>query len=159
MADIVGKVENAIWPLPKFKFDVKFATNKFSMSFSEVSGLDAEAQIIKYRHGNSKQNHIIKMPGLQEYSNITLKRGVFVGDNKFFQWFSQIKANTITKGRETITISLLNEKDKPTMVWTLNQAWPTKITSTDMKSDANDAAIDQLVIAYEYLVIKNLNNV
>lgn len=158
MADTTGKVQNAIWPLPKFKFSVKFAVNKFEMSFSEVSGLDAEAQIIKYRHGDSKDNHVIKMPGMQEFGNVTLKRGVFVGDNKFFEWWSQISANTIKMGRETVTISLLNEKDTATMVWTLHEVWPTKVTSTDLKSDGNDAAIDTLVLAFEYLEIVNQNN-
>ena len=71
MADTTGKVQNAIWPLPKFKFKVTFAVNKFQMSFSEVSGLDAEAQIIEYRHGDSKAVHPIKMPGLQKFKALT----------------------------------------------------------------------------------------
>lgn len=159
MADTVGKVEDQIWPLPKFKFKVTFAVNKFELSFSKVTGLDAQAGIINYRHGDSKMNHVIKMPGLQTFNNVTLERGVFVGKNDFFDWFAQISANTIAKGRDTITISLLNEKDKPTMVWTLHEAWPTRVISTDMQSDANEAAIESLEIAFEYLEIVNENNV
>ena len=158
MADDVGVEQNAIWPIPKFKFKVTFAVNKFAMSFSEINGLDAEAQIIKYRHGDSPDPWEIKMPGIQQFSNVTLKRGVFVGDNKFFDWWAQINDNTIKKGRDTVTISLLNQNDKPTMTWTLNKAWPTKVTSTDMKSDDNNAAIDTLEIAFESLTIKNENN-
>lgn len=156
MADNTGKQENAIWPMPKFYFSVTWGSD--TIQFSEVSGLDVEAQIIEYRHGDSAVHSPIKMPGLKKVGNVTMKRGVFVGDNTFYNWFSQIKLNTIEKGRETITIKLLNEKGKPTMTWQLNNAWPTKITSTDLKSDGNEAAIDTIEIAYETIEIKNENN-
>lgn len=156
MADKTGKQENAIWPMPKFYFKVTWG--KTTISFAEVSGLDTEAQIIEYRHGDSKVHSAIKMPGVKKVGNVTMKRGVFVGDNTYYDWFNQIKLNTIEKGRETVTIQLLNENGKPTMVWVLLNAWPTKITSTDLKSDGNEAAIDTIEIAYETLMIKNENN-
>ncbi len=81
-----------------------------------------------------------------------------MGDTTYWDWYNQIELNTITEGRKTVVIQLLNETGKPTMSWTLNNAWPTKITSTDMKSDGNEAAIDTIEIAYETLVIKNANN-
>ena len=36
--------------------------------------------------------------------------------------------------------NLLDEGGNPKMTWTLNNAWPTKITGTDFKSDGNDVA-------------------
>lgn len=87
-----------------------------------------------------------------------MKRDVFVGDQTYWDWYSQMKLNTIVKGRETVVIQLLNENGQPTISWTLNNAWPTKITSTDLKSDDNEAAIDTIEIAYETLDIKNQNN-
>lgn len=155
MAEHTGKKENAIWPMPKFYFKVTWGNA--TISFSEVSGLDTEAQIVEYRHGDNKIHQPIKMPGIQKIGNVTMKRGVFVGDTTYWDWYSQIKLNTISKGRETITIQLLNEMGKPTMVWTLHNAWPTKITSTDLKSDGNEAAIDTIEIAYETLEVKNQN--
>ena len=149
-----GSKENAIWPMPQFYFQVKWGSTE--INFSEISGLDNEAQIIEYRHGNSPSFYPIKMPGLGKVNNVTMKRGVFVGDNTFWDWFSKIKLNTIA--RVTVTISLLNEEGKPTMVWTLNNAWPTKITSTGMKSDDSSAAIDQLDVAFETMTIANENN-
>lgn len=151
-----GKQENAIWPLPKFYFKVMWG--KHTISFSEITGLNSEATVIEYRHGDSKIFSPQKMPGMKKVGNVTMKRGVFVGDNTFWDWYEQIQLNTIEDGRQTIVIQLLNEKDQPTMVWTLNNAWPMKITSTDMKSDANDPAIDMIEIAYETLSIKNNNN-
>lgn len=155
MAGDTGKTEDSIWPMPKFNFRVTWGHAK--MSFSEVSGLDTETQITEYRQG-SKDFHSIKMPGIGKVSTVTLKRGVFIGDQSFWKWYSEMKMNTINKGRETILIELMNENGKATMSWTLNNAYPTKITSTDMKSDGNEVAIDTIEVAYETLVIANSNN-
>jgi phage tail-like protein len=151
MADDGAKQSGTVWPIPKFRFEVKWDNNV--MSFQEVSGLDLEAQPIEYRHGDSKQFSVIKMPGIKKYGNITMKKGVFANNNKFQDWFDQIKMNTVK--RSTMTISLLDEEGKPTMVWTLANAWPTKITGTDLKADANEVAIETLEIAHEGLTISN----
>jgi phage tail-like protein len=98
------------------------------------------------------------MPGIQKVSNVTLKRGVFVGDSKNNDWFSQFRFNPTLIKRNTVTIELLNEDGKPSMAWRLLNAWPTKITSTDMKSDGNEVAIDTLDIAFEGLEILHTNN-
>ena len=93
------------------------------------------------------------MPGIKKYSNITMKKGVFAKDNKFWGWFNQIKMNTIK--RIPITISLLDEEGAPTMVWKLTNAWPTKISGTDLKSDGNEVAVESIEIAHEGLTIEN----
>jgi len=64
-------------------------------------------------------------------SRITMKKGIFKSDNKFWDWFNQIKMNTIR--RVPVTISLLDEAGSPLMVWTLANAWPTKITGTNIQ--------------------------
>lgn len=147
---MAGEAQDAVWPLPKFYFKVTWG-DKGEMTFQEVSGMGAEAQIIEYRHGNNPTFSTIKMPGIKKYGNITMKRGVFTGDNKNWDWFNEIKMNVIK--RQTVTIQLLDEGGNTKMTWTCNNAWPTKVTSTDLKSTANEAAIDTLEIAYETLVI------
>lgn len=148
---MAGEAQDNVWPLPKFYFQVKIGDTE--VAFQEVSGLDIEAQIIEYRHGNSKEFSTIKMPGIKKTGNVTLKKGVFVKDNAFWDWFNQIKMNTIE--RKTVVISLLDEEGNPSMVWTLNNAWPTKITGTDMKSDGNEVAVETVEVAHEGLTISN----
>lgn len=148
-----GSTEGNIWPMPKFRFQVDWGTIKQNIAFQEVSGLEAETQVIEYRASNSKTFSTIKMPGIAKYGNITMKRGIFVKDNSFWAWYNQIKMNTIK--RQTVTIKLLDETGKPTMVWTLKNAWPTKISSTDLKSDGNEVAVDTIEIAHEGLTIAN----
>jgi phage tail-like protein len=137
--------------MPKFYFRVKWGSQE--IAFQEVSGLDAQAEEIKYRHGNSKEFSPIKMPGLKKYSNVTMKKGICKGDNAFWDWFSKIKMNTIE--RTSVVISLLDEEGKDTMVWTLTNAWPTKVTGTDLKSEDNNVAIESIEIVHEGLKIEN----
>ena len=76
-------------------FRVKWDSNE--MSFQEVSDLDIQPEKIKYRHGNSPEFSVIKMPGMKKFGNITMKKGVFKGDNKFWDWLVQIKMNTSSR--------------------------------------------------------------
>lgn len=149
---MAGEAQDKNWPLPKFYFSVDWGSQQ-NIPFHEVSGLDVESQAIEYRHSNSKVFAPIKMPGMQKVGNVTMKKGVFKSDNTFWDWFNKIKMNTIE--RQTVTIKLLDEGGSPTMVWTLNNAFPSKITSTDMKSDGNEVAIESIEIIFETMTIAN----
>jgi phage tail-like protein len=151
MADDGSQQSTTLWPLPKFYFQVKWDSQV--MSFQEISGLDVQSEEIKYRHGDSPDFSVIKMPGMKKVGNVTMKKGIFKGDNKFWDWFNQIKMNTIK--RVPVTISLLDEAGSPTMVWTLANAWPTKITGTDLKAEGNEVAIETIEIVHEGLTIAN----
>ena len=151
MPDDGSMQSTTVWPLPKFRFEVKWDSTV--MSFQEVSGLDAEAQVLEYRHGDSPEASVIKMPGMKKYSDVTMKKGVFKADNKFWSWFNEIKMNTIL--RKSVTISLLEEHGKPTMVWTLKNAFPMKIQGTDLKSTGNEVAVETIVVAHEGLTVAN----
>ncbi|HEX6901160.1 MAG TPA: phage tail protein [Thermoanaerobaculia bacterium] len=145
-----GDVQDNVWPLPKFYFSVQLGDDT-TVSFQEVDGLDSETQIIEYRHGNSPVFYPIKMPGLGKVSNVTMRKGIFVNDSKFWDWYNEIKMNTIA--RRTVIISLLDETGTPRRTWTLNNAWPTKITGTDLKSEGNEVAIESIEVAYETLTV------
>lgn len=149
---MAGEAQDNNWPLPKFYFSVDWGSTT-NIPFQEVSGLEIEAQPIEYRHGNSPVFSTINMPGIIKNSQVTMKKGVFVNDNAFWDWYNKIKMNTIE--RQNVVIKLLDESGSPTMTWTLNNAWPTKITSTDLKSDANEVAVESIVISHEGLTIAN----
>jgi|SRR3954467_2318694 len=137
------------WPLPKFSFSITIYEKEHF--FQEVVGLETETKPIEFRHGDSKQFAPVKMPGLKKVGNVTLKTGVFVKDNTFWEWHSKIKMNTVE--RETVIIKLLDEGGNPTMVWTLQNAFPIKFTSSDLKSEGNEVAVESLEIAFETMII------
>lgn len=141
----------ANYPLPKFHFQVEWGGA--SIGFTEVSGLDVETEMIEYRDGASPEYVKTKMPGMQKFSNISMKRGTFQGDNDFFDWWNSVALNTID--RRDVTISLLNENHEPVVVWKVKNAWPSKVQSTDLKSDGNEVAIETIELCHEGLVIQN----
>ena len=141
----------ADYPLPKFHFQVEWGGA--NIGFTEVSGLDVETEMIEYRHGASPEYFKTRMPGMQKWSNITMKRGTFAGDNEFYDWWNTVALNTIE--RRDLTISLLNESHEPVVVWKVKNAWPTKVQSTDLKSDGNEVAIESIEIVHEGLTIQN----
>jgi phage tail-like protein len=144
-----GGEQDQYWPLPKFYFSVDIG-DFTDLSFQEVSGLDVETEAIEYRHGNSSVMSAIKMPGMFKFSDVTFKKGVFSGDNQFYDWISSISLNTFE--RVTITIRLLDEDGAPSMTWTLLNAFPLKVTPTDMNSQSSEAGIETIVFAHEGLV-------
>ncbi len=141
----------ANYPLPKFHFLVEWGGTR--IGFTEITGLTMETEVIEYREGNSPEYSKVKMPGLRKFGNITMKRGTFAGDNDYYKWFNTVKLNTIE--RRDITISLLNENHEPVVVWKVKSAWPIKIQSPDLKSDANESAIESMEVVHEGLVIDN----
>ena len=140
----------ANYTLPKFHFRVEWGGSR--IGFTEVTGLDRSLEVIEYRDGASLEYSKIKMPGLEKYSNITLKRGTFANDNEYFDWLNTVQMNTIE--RRDIIISLLNESHEPVMVWKVKNAFPVKVQSSDLKADGNEGAIETLEIAHEGLRIE-----
>lgn len=136
------------YPIPRFHFQVDWSGGK--MSFTEVTGLVMEREKIEYRHSDSKDFSKISMPGLVKLGNITMKRGKFEGDTDYDVWLNEI-ANERIENRRDITIRLMNEKHEPVAAWSAARCFPVKVTAPDLKSDANEAAIESIEVSHEGL--------
>lgn len=115
--------------------------------FSEVTGLNAESNVIEYREGGDATNTMRKLPGLDKYGNVTLKRGV-TDDPELFTWHKAAMDGDVERD-EAMSIVLLNEKREEKVRWNLRQAWPMKWVGPDMKAGASEMAIESLEIAHE----------
>ena len=134
---IPGPRLNSLWHQLKWEDTELF--------FQEVTGLSAETQIIEYRHGNSPGHATVKMPGLQKFGNVTMKKGVLKGDAELWKEYQQLNRRT------NITINLLDEAHNVVMSWELSNAFPAKITTTDLKADGNEVAVETMELAHEGL--------
>ncbi|QIL74980.1 phage tail protein [Hymenobacter sp. HDW8] len=141
------------YPLPRFHFQVDWGGAK--MSFTEVTGLSMQVQVIEYRHSDSRDFSTLKMPGLGKNENVTMKRGKFEGDFDFNQWLNDI-TNERVNGRRDVVIRLLNEKHEPVAAWSATRCFPVKVTAPDLKSDANEVAVESIEIAHEGLKLMNI---
>ena len=135
----------ATWPMVRFAFQLVWDGKE--MLFQEVSGLSAETQVIEYRGGSSAIHSTVKMPGLQKFSTVTLKKGLSKNDHSLWDSYNQIKMNTVK--RSTVTINLLDESNAVVMSWKLLNAYPTKITLGDMPSDTDEVAIEMMELVHE----------
>ncbi|MBV5304460.1 MAG: phage tail protein [Chlorobium sp.] len=136
------------YPVPRFHFQVDWGGAK--LSFTEVTGLVMEREKIEYRHSDSKDFNKISMPGMVKNNNITLKRGKFESDFDFNTWLEEIANERVDKRRD-VTIRLLNEKHNPVAAWTAIRCFPVKISASDLKSDANEIAVESIELAHEGL--------
>jgi phage tail-like protein len=134
------------YPVPRFHFQVDWGGAK--ISFTEVTGLVMEREKIEYRHSDSKDFSRQTMPGLIKLGPLTCKRGKFERDFDFNTWFEEVSDDRAGKRRD-VTIRLLNEKHNPVAAWTALRCFPTKVTAPDLKSDANEVAIESLEIVHE----------
>lgn len=135
------------YPVSVFHFQVEFGGTR--IGFTEVSGLNTELQAIDYREGSAPEYQVTKMPGIPQYSNITLKRGIFKGDSDFEKWISTVKMNQIE--RRDLTISLLNEEHAPIVTWKIKDAWPCKVEGPTLNSTGNEVAIESIELCHEGL--------
>ena len=121
--------------------------------FSEVSGIGMDVAVIEYRTGNSKENNVTKLTGLNRVSDVTLKRGL-IGSLNLYQWLDQIR-NGDQNSLRTVTLQLLNEDHSDVVqTWKLLRARIIKHTSGPFNAKGTDVAIEEMVLAYERLELQ-----
>jgi phage tail-like protein len=113
--------------------------------FRECSGLDSSQDPVEYREGNDALTPH-KLPGLNKYSNISLKWGI-TDDAEFWDWRKKAMDGTVE--RKNGSIVLLNDKGEEKLRWNFKEAWPTKWSGPSFKATGNEVAIESLEIAHE----------
>jgi phage tail-like protein len=141
-------------PYPAYNFEVVVTGitddgRSVKGSFSEVSGMEAEVDVIEYRNG-SEGNTVRKLPGLDKFGNITLKRGI-IGDLALWNWMVSAMQGNVQ--RATVTIILLDEQHNEVMRWNFRRAWPCKWTGPALNAKSNVIAIESLEICHEGMSI------
>jgi len=118
--------------------------------FQEVSGIGMEVTVSEYRAGNSKENSVMKVNGLNKSTDVTMKRGV-IGSLDLYQWLDQIR-NGDQKALRKVTVQMQNEDHTDVVqTWKLLRARIIKHTSGPFNAKGTDVAMEELVIAYERL--------
>jgi|SRR5689334_15744285 len=140
-------------PYTQFNFLVDLgsgATDGPAAGFQEVSGIGMEVTVSEYRNGNSKENSVMKITGLNKATDVTLKRGI-IGSLDLYQWLNQIR-NGDQNALRTVTIQLQNEDHSGSVqTWKLLRARIIKHTSGPFNAKGSDVAMEELVLAYERL--------
>lgn len=115
--------------------------------FRECTGLDASQDAIEYREGNDALTPR-KIPGLNRYSNITLRWGM-TDDDELWSWRRQAMNGTVE--RKNGSIVLLDDTGRERLRWNFREAWPTRWTGPSFNATGNEVAIETLELAHEGL--------
>jgi len=142
-------------PYCQFNFLVDLgtgATDGPQAGFQEVSAISTEVAVTEYRNGNSKENSVTKITGLNKATDVTLKRGV-IGALDLYAWLNDIR-NGNQNALRTVTIQLQNEEHAVVQTWKLLRARIVKYTSGPFNARGSDVAIEEIVLAYERLELE-----
>ena len=124
------------YPLPAYNFSVTM--NGASMSFSEVSGISLENELVTYKHGFSyAEGEDIVMYRSREYTPMTLKRGIVKGFAHLYDWF-------MSKEPKSLDVSLCDEQGHPLITWQITKAVPVKLEAPTFDANSNDVSLESL---------------
>lgn len=134
---------------PMMSFNFKLEIEGITVAgFSECTGLNSESNVIDYREGTEPITPR-KLPGLNKFSNLTLKRGISI-DKQLYEWRKTAADGDIT--RKNLSIVLQNEKHDEVARWNVINAWISKMMVPDLKANANEVAIETVEITHEGVV-------
>ena len=139
------------YPPVGFHFAVAFQlavqVPAFDSFFQEVSGLDAEIEMESFTEGG--QNRFSwQLPKKVRYSDITLKRGLFVGSG-IVLWCRNAFENFVFEP-VNVTIALLNDKHVPLQAWYVVNAIPKKWSISGFNAQENSIVIESITLSYEF---------
>jgi phage tail-like protein len=152
-------------PYVQFNFQVELGIgNEVDGGFQECSNIGMEVTVAEYRNGNSPDNHVLKLTGLNKCTDVTLKRGV-IGSLSLYNWLDGIRKgqgnenDSNQTARRTVTIRLMPEdqtKRSPSdaaLTWTLSEARIIKYVCGPLNAKGTDVAMEELTLSYEELTM------
>lgn len=116
--------------------------------FQEVGSLDSSTDPIEYREGTDPM-HARKLPGLNKFAAITLKRGITDSD-ELWKWRATVVAGNAQ--RRNGSIILRDDRGEEKIRWNFFNGWPSKWTGPALNASGNSVAIETLEISHEELV-------
>ena len=123
-------------------------------AFSECSGVKVTSHVLRMRSGSDDRGVQGVIPATVEYSNLTLTRGASTS-HRFLEWVFDCLP-TFEKGpakpvRRTIKITVLDDNNKPGIVWSLYGAYPVSYTLGSMNAQGNGMLLESIEFAYSGL--------
>jgi phage tail-like protein len=140
-------------PYSAFNFIVEIDGAQIA-AFQEVSGLDSANKTIEYREGADPMNTVRKVPGLEEYANVVLKRGV-TGSTVLWDWRKEVRdGGSAFPPTRNVVIQLLDEQHVSVLKWILTNAWCCKLGGPSLNAKGNEIAIETLELACDRIDVE-----
>jgi phage tail-like protein len=115
--------------------------------FQTVSGLSSSIETEEVAFGGeNRYKHVL--PVRTKYPNLVLKRGVLV-DSKLIEWCKNALENFEFKPVD-LTVTLLNEENKPLMTWNVVHAYPIRWEVEEFNSMESKLVAETIELTYHY---------
>lgn len=159
------------YPVTKFRFSV--TSWGFDASFSQVSGLKEEIEVVDMRDGTDPLQ-VRKIPGLRQGGEATFVKGVISKPSQLVEWFRMTKK--LEPGfRKDIKIEVRGRDGPQTSdghsrpaygafenlpiprAITLRDAWPSAYEMGDLDANESDVALESLTVVFENMLVSDRN--
>ncbi len=155
MADLGSFGLDFEYPAVGFHFLVVFELlpqTPVDVRFQEVSGLNVTVETETFTEGGENR-FVHKLPTRTQYSELTLKRGLFTFSG-ISEWCREAIENYNFKPTN-ILISLLNDLHIPLNSWYIVNAIPVKWETTSFNAEQNAIVVQSLTLSYQYFKVIN----
>lgn len=119
-------------------------------SFQEISGLDRELEVQAVPEGGENR-FAHQLPKRGKHPNLVLRRGVVVTDSALAKWAEETIASDFSKPIQPkqLLVTLLSARARHKLVvWTIENAYPVKWSTSGFKAMDDSVAVETLEMAY-----------
>jgi phage tail-like protein len=136
-------------PFVASRFAVKFGA--LEGVFTDISGLSIDIEEVESTIVNAQGVQITRWtPGTVNYGELTLKRE-FTGDKGFWEWHVQMANGDRKAGYRDGSITMFDLDASMLDSWSIEKAWPSKWSASDLDSGSADPMIEEITIQLELL--------
>src|SRR4051794_34713372 len=119
-----------------------------SAGFHEVSGLQAELEVLDYREGGVNA-YAHRLPGPARYpSNLVLRRGV-TDDEDLWDWWWEASQGNVE--RRNLSVLLLGADRDVVRRWSFADAYPVRWIGPELRAGTGAVALEALELAHRGL--------
>jgi|HigsolmetaAR202D_1030399.scaffolds.fasta_scaffold12728_2 phage tail-like protein len=139
--------------------DADFQSSFFSLQiddlgevawFTGCSGLSLEYNVMTFKQTDGVKVVERKRPGQPKYGEITLKRG-FTTNRVIHDWFKKVVDASEPTPYRTGSIVIYNRLQEEAARFTIERAWPSKLSVSDLSAAKDEVMIEELTIQHEFL--------
>jgi phage tail-like protein len=127
-------------PLPLLACSFLVTVNGETIAFAEATGLTIEREQSTYKHGLSEwEGEVLQTYRSPRHQRLSLKRAVFGGDTRFFDWLMKDDAE-----ERAMDLAMIDATGGPALIWRIKKAVPVKISGPSLVASSNEVALETL---------------
>lgn len=115
--------------------------------FKEAAGFESSTEAVFYKESMEGKIVYKKTAGLQEFSDVTLKRAIS-SSMAFWEWRKQVINGQMEEARRQCSIVLYDPTGTETVRYNLKDAWISKWKGPDLDADNSAIALEEITIVH-----------